>query len=105
MDGRGRIVEPVTESADARPSAGAAARRSWFRAPAGRSRVRRLARQWSHPIFAWQMPRGLGVATASIFVLASVVFGIVRGDHWPAIAAELRDMRDALADEIGRAHV
>jgi cell division protein FtsQ len=47
------------------------------------------------------VPRGTGIAAFSIFVLATAGFGVVRGDHIPAILDEMRDWRDAAANAAG----
>jgi cell division protein FtsQ len=47
------------------------------------------------------LPRGAGIAAASAFLLASIAFGTVRGDHMTEVAEQLRDVRDALANAAG----
>jgi cell division protein FtsQ len=105
MDGRRRLAEPVTESAAVRPAAGGApaSRRSRARSglSLGSARLGRFLRRWLGPVQSWNVPRGTGIATFSIFVLATVGFGVVRGDHVPAIIDELRDWRDAAANAAG----
>lgn len=105
MDGRRRLAEPVTESAAARPAAGLApaSRRSRARSglSLGSARLGRFLRRWVGPVQSWQVPRGTGIAAFSVFVLATVGFGVVRGDHVPAILDELRDWRDAAANAAG----
>jgi cell division protein FtsQ len=49
----------------------------------------------------WQVPRGAGVVAATAFVLASITYGAVRGDHVPEAVAQLKDARDALANAVG----
>ncbi|MBX9841696.1 MAG: cell division protein FtsQ/DivIB [Xanthobacteraceae bacterium] len=105
MDGRRRLAEPVTESAAARPATGLApaSRRSRARSglSLGSARFGRFLRRWVGPVQSWQVPRGTGIAAFSVFVLATVGFGVVRGDHVPAIIDELRDWRDAAANAAG----
>jgi cell division protein FtsQ len=105
MDGRRRLAEPVTGSAAVRPAAGGApaSRRSRARSglSLGSARLGRFLRRWLGPVQSWNVPRGTGIATFSIFVLATVGFGVVRGDHVPAIIDELRDWRDAAANAAG----
>ena len=99
MDGRRRLAEPVTEGAAMRPAAGGApaSRRSRARSglSLGSARLGRFLRRWLGPVQSWNVPRGTGIAAFSVFVLATVGFGMVRGDHVPAIIDELRDWRDA----------
>lgn len=105
MDGRRRLAEPVTVSAAARPAVGAAqaSRRSRARSGLGlgSARLGRFLRRWLGPVQSWQVPRGTGIAAFSVFVLATATFGVVRGDHVPAIVDELRDWRDAAANAAG----
>ncbi len=105
MDGRGRLAEPVTDGAATRPAAGTApaARRVRLRQGSmlGRTRLHRLAKRWSGPLFELKLPRGAGIAAAILFVLAATAFGAVRGGHGPAIVAELVDVRDATANALG----
>src|SRR5688500_3064443 len=105
MDGRRRIAGPVTEGAALRPAAGAAPASRRLRARSGLSRgsarLGRFLRRWVGPVQYWQLPRGTGVAAVSVFVLATATFGVVRGDHVPAILDELRDWRDAAGSAAG----
>lgn len=105
MDGRGRLAEPVTDGAIARPAAGRApaARRVRLRQGSvlGRTRLRRLVKRWSGPLFELKLPRGAGVAAATLFVLSAAAFGAFRGGHGSAIVAELLDVRDANANALG----
>jgi cell division protein FtsQ len=105
MDGRGRLAEPVTDGAQARLLAGATPPyrrvRDRARLSIGRGRLERQLRRWLGPLWNWRLPRGAGIVAAIAFVLASAFFGIVRGDHWPMFAVELRDLRDAVANTLG----
>jgi cell division protein FtsQ len=49
----------------------------------------------------WRLPRGSGVAAASVFVLLSIGFGVVRGGHVPAVADEFGGVCDAVANAFG----
>jgi cell division protein FtsQ len=104
MDGGRRLAEPVTEGAS-RPAAGAAPvsrrARARTRFALGRTRLERAIRRWVGPVRHWQLPRGLGIAAASVFMLASAGFGVVRGGHLPVIIAELANVRDAAANAAG----
>jgi cell division protein FtsQ len=88
-----------------RPAAGGApaSRRSRARSglSVGSARLGRFLRRWVGPVQSWNVPRGTGVAAFSVFVLATVGFGVVRGDHVPAILEEMRDWRDAAANAAG----
>jgi cell division protein FtsQ len=101
MDGRGRLVEPVTEDAS-RPAAGAT--------PAPR-RVRRKNRravklpiflhQWMGRLVEIRVPRFAGVAATVLFLLGALGYGTVRGEHIPEFLAGLRDARDGVANLFG----
>jgi cell division protein FtsQ len=101
MDGRRRLAEPVTDGAHARRTAGLPP--AWDRAWENFSHTRlvRTARRWFGVLERRRIPRGAGVATAFVFVLASISFGAVRGGHLPEIAAGARDIRDQLANAAG----
>src|SRR5262245_45548091 len=104
MDGRGRLAEPVTDGAQAHPAAGEApakrrARSRRRRAPA--FRMPAALRRAFVPLFKYRLPRGAGITAAGLLVVASISYGAVRGDHLPALVAELRDIRDATANSLG----
>jgi cell division protein FtsQ len=105
MDGRRRLAEPVNDGAPARlvPGTAPASRRARKRMNLnlGRTRFTRVLRRWLGPVMDWQLPRGAGIAAATAFVLASAAYGTVRGGHLPVIFAELRDFRDAVANNVG----
>jgi cell division protein FtsQ len=106
MDGGRRLAEPLTDGAFARPATGSALVSRFFgmrdrigHSRPGRMLRRRLDRWW--PSRRFQVPRGVGGAAAFVLVLASAGYGAIRGDHVPAVAAELRDARDAVANAVG----
>jgi cell division protein FtsQ len=72
-----------------------------FRLNFGRGRIARFLRRWMGPTQTLPIPRGTGVAAAITFLLASIVFGTVRGDHIPEVVAEFRDFRDSVANLAG----
>jgi cell division protein FtsQ len=109
MDGRRRLVEPVTDGAPTRPAAGTAPE-TWrvrvrMRIPLDLKFVgdiklmRALRRRWAGK--TWRLPRGAGIAAALTLIVASVAYGAVRGGHLPVLMAELRDFRDAVANLAG----
>jgi cell division protein FtsQ len=95
----------VTEGAQARSGTGAAPGSQRLRARTalglGRGRLERYLRRWLGPTGEWRLPRGAGVAAAMAFLLASLAFGSVRGEHLPEVMAELRDLRDSAANAVG----
>jgi cell division protein FtsQ len=105
MDGRRHLAEPVTDGATMRPAAGAApvSRRALARSRFDLSRTKfaRMLHRWFGPLEDWRLPRGVGIAAAVVFVLASAAYGTVRGGHIPVVMAELRDFRDSVANMAG----
>jgi cell division protein FtsQ len=55
--------------------------------------------RWSYHLDRY--PRGLGLAAAAGIVLAGLGYGVVKGDHGPAIVATLNDARDAAGNAAG----
>jgi cell division protein FtsQ len=56
--------------------------------------------RWFSPL-AGRFPRGAGLSATSIVILASLAYGIVKGDHLPAVAEILKDARDWVANVAG----
>ena len=48
-----------------------------------------------------RVPRGVGIAAAVVIVLTGLCYGIVKGDHLPAIVDGLKDARDQVANAVG----
>jgi cell division protein FtsQ len=117
MDGRGRLVEPLKRTRQARRKRNApeAARRR-TRAVTRRERLRqiaeftakyttapigRLLQQSLAPVIDLQLPRRFGVMTSLLLIAASAGYGVVRGNHMPEILGHLSDLRDAGANAVG----
>lgn len=101
MDGGGRLAQPLKRSPRPR-RAEAAALASWLNLRLeALTRLKRLFRRHLAPLRRWQIPRGVGVVAALLFVLASIGYGALRGDHVPVVIAQLKDARDALANAAG----
>jgi cell division protein FtsQ len=66
-------------------------------APIGGRRLRR----WSIWLFNLRVPSGAGVAASTVFLLATLAYGVVVGDHIPSIVASFKDARDAAANAAG----
>ncbi len=99
MDGRGRLAEPVTGGEPLHRASGPApALRSFA---SSQSRWQRLARRSVLTIVRARPPRGAGVAAAFAFILIFAGYGVVRGDHGPAVMEQLADWRDAAANAAG----
>jgi cell division protein FtsQ len=103
MDARKRLAEPLTDSAhtDAAPGAAPQCARTRAHVRLAHTRFGRMLRRWFASLWNLYIPPGAGAAAVLAFVAASVAFGTVRGDHVPALAAELRDLRDSAANALG----
>jgi cell division protein FtsQ len=101
MDGGGRVTRPLKRSSRPRgATAAAGAPRLTFRLDIP-VRLKRLARRRLGPARERGLPRGTGSAAAMLFVLASVAYGAIKGEHVPAMVGELKDARDGLANAVG----
>jgi cell division protein FtsQ len=105
MDDRGRLAQPVTGTALTRsPADGAqlrARRRLVREEPLPPSRLGRMLRRMAAPVLALHVPRGVGIAAATLVILASAGYGAVKGDHVPDLVAWFKDARDSAANAAG----
>ena len=69
--------------------------------PVSAARWRRQARRWFAAFVDMDIPRGAGSAAAALLLLASVSYGVIKGGHGPAIAANLTDLCDDIANAAG----
>jgi cell division protein FtsQ len=118
MDGRGRLAEPLKRARQlGRKQATAAGTRRHSRA--GRQRrhhlrslveitakfttvpVGRVLHRLLTPLIDLRMPRGLGAAASGVLIVASLIYGTVRGGHVPEITGQIADLRDAAANAVG----
>jgi cell division protein FtsQ len=65
-----------------------------------RVRFIQVMNRWSWLIEA-RWPRGAGVAATALVMLASLGYGMVKGNHVATVVAALRDARDAAANVAG----
>jgi cell division protein FtsQ len=111
MDGRGRLAQSLTRIAPwitpwrARPR-GRGRTASYVHAdrrspPATGSGLAGLLRRCSIRLFNLQVRSGMGLAASGLFLLATLVYGVVVGDHISAIVGSLKDARDAAANAAG----
>ena len=102
MDGRGRLAEPVAQRPRRRRSVAA----RWARALIARSphSVAQMVR-FSMPAVrvAWAIARrrGAGVFASVLLLAGAVSYGVVRGDHLPAVLEGFADARDSVANAAG----
>src|SRR6266576_2626834 len=107
MDGRGRLAEPLTRPGNMRGRRGAGAcLRPGQRVLAPvlakmASRISRFMRFWALRLEGVRIPRFTGIAASALFLVASIGYGAVRGDHVRMIVDTLEDWRDAGANSLG----
>jgi hypothetical protein len=110
MDGRGRLAQSLTRILPGlvswlRPSGrGRAASHAYAVAGFGLARSGtegHLPRRLATWIFNLRVPSGLGLAASGVFLLATLVYGLVIGDKTSTIVGGLRDARDAAANAAG----
>jgi cell division protein FtsQ len=65
-----------------------------------RIRFIQVMNRWSWLIDT-RWPRGAGIAATALVMLASLGYGMVKGDHVASVVAALRDARDAAANVAG----
>src|SRR6266568_4906532 len=65
------------------------------------SRISRFMRFWALRLEGVRIPRFTGIAASALFLVASIGYGAVRGDHVRMIVDTLEDWRDAGANSLG----
>jgi len=65
------------------------------------SSLLRFTRRWGSALLELKVPRGAGASAAAMLLLASTYYGVVKGGHEPAIAAQIQDICDAAANSAG----
>jgi cell division protein FtsQ len=99
MDDRGRLAQSLKLKLKRRATAARRLRvHAWS---ASNSRVFRLARRWGCALLALKVPRGAGASAAAMLLLGSTYYGVVKGGHAPAIAAQVQDICDTAANGAG----
>jgi len=111
MDGRGRVAEPLSRQGPRGPR-----RRAAAPAPPGlrlaaralppflakiASRISSLMRFCALRLDGVHIPRFTGIVASGLFLVASIGYGAVRGDHVPMMVETLKDWRDAGANSLG----
>jgi cell division protein FtsQ len=98
MDGRGRVAQSLNWIAQlrARPPTGRAMELDLMA-----TRPRRAVQRWWLALIRTQVPRGAGIAATVAIVLGALTYGMIKGDHVPAVIAALKDARDLAANTAG----
>jgi cell division protein FtsQ len=90
MDGRGRLAQSVTRSKPrSRPAA------------ASRGLVSRSVRRITLPLAHLRVPRFTGAVAGLVFLVGAATYGVVKGEHIPAILTAIKDTADAGANALG----
>src|SRR5262245_9241280 len=103
MDDRGRLAQPLKRTAEPRLTDGAAVPAP----PRTDHAAKRLRRPLAQVLDRWswllerRLPRGAGIAATAILVLASIGYGMVKGDHVATVVGALTDARDRLGNAAG----
>jgi cell division protein FtsQ len=99
MNDRGRLAQSLKLKLQRRATAASRARApAWS---ASDSALLRLARRWGGALLELKVPRGAGASAAAMLILASTYYGVVKGGHGPAIAAQIQDICDSAANRAG----
>ncbi len=103
MDDRGRLTQSLKlkltrRATPARRSHASASPSSWAASDSG---ALRFARRWISTLIELKVPRGAGASAAALLLLASTCYGVVKGGHASAVAAQVQDICDAAANSIG----
>ena len=99
MDDRGRLAQSLKLKLQRRPAPARRLRaRAWSASDSG---VLRFVRRWGGALFELKVPRGAGASAAAMLILASTYYGVVKGGHGPAIAAQIQDICDTAANGAG----
>ena len=69
--------------------------------PGAGSRWPRTLRRWGMTLINLNVPRGAGASAVALFLLATVSYGVVRGEHGGDLAANVQDVCDATANAFG----
>jgi cell division protein FtsQ len=108
MDGRGRLAQSLTWFAPWRRPSDRDRRTSYEHAgrrPSSSARstsvAGRFLQRGSRLILKVRLPPGAGLAATALFLLATLAYGTVAGDHIAPIAAAYRNARDSMANAAG----
>ena len=84
-----------------RACVGIARRRGRTRLPVWLPAFSRRRRRWAARIVRLPPPRGVGIAASVLLLAAALGYGIVEGQHLPAVIDWAKDARDAAANSLG----
>ena len=97
---RGRLAQSLKLKLKRRATAAARPRaHAWSASDSQRCCASRAA--GASALLELKVPRGAGASAAALLLLASTCYGVVKGGHAPAIAAQIQDICDAAANSVG----
>jgi cell division protein FtsQ len=99
MDRRGRLAQLLTPQG--RRRAAGAPEQSYDLAWSGSAGWPRTLRRAYFTLIGLQIPRGAGASAVALFLLATVAYGVMRGDHAADVAANVQDLCDDAANSVG----
>src|SRR5260370_4127811 len=105
MDDGGRLAQPLKGTARWRlrladHAAVRAAPPGDGKATRPRARLARIIERWSS-LLASKWPRGVGVAATAVIIVASLAYGVVKGDVGARMMAGVKGARDGIAGGTG----
>jgi cell division protein FtsQ len=114
MDGGGRLDQPLTGSGlsgagqsgmpngePSRPRGNVDSRGEDANRFARGAAYRRSTARWLKRFVRLPPPRGTGIAASFLLIAVSLAYGMVKGDHVPAVLDWLKDARDTVANSVG----
>jgi cell division protein FtsQ len=99
MDRRGRLAQLLTPQG--RRRAAVAPGHTFDLAWSGSAGWPRTIRRTYFTLIGLQIPRGAGASAVALFLLATVSYGVIRGDHTADVAANVQDLCDDAANSVG----
>lgn len=69
--------------------------------PGAGARWPRTLRRWGTTLVNLNVPRGAGASAVALLLLATVAYGVVRGEHGQDVAANVQDICDLTANALG----
>ncbi|HEY2756305.1 MAG TPA: cell division protein FtsQ/DivIB [Pseudolabrys sp.] len=99
MDRRGRLAQLLTSQG--RRRATVAPGQAFDLARSGSAGWPRTIRRAYFTLIGLQFPRGAGTSAVAMLLLATVTYGVIRGDHTADVAANVQDLCDDAANGVG----
>jgi cell division protein FtsQ len=98
MDGRERLAQSLKQKATRRARPMRARAAAW---PGALLHLQRFGQRSIGRLIALEPPRGAGAGAVALLLLASSCYGVVKGGHVEAVAAQMQDVCDSAANLFG----